>query len=193
MRHGGKKWICKIPNESSVSVTFQMPTPMQICGIDIGNEYSAFIEILVASNGGATDKDYQQILLASSLMTVTECRNEENPNRVRCFGKSSLISNVVDQKWQLIKIVCTQPYNKTIKYGLSFIKFHTPAHEIINENDIVANNSYNNDIAVTPLSFGKFRLRQDSTDSDINSSSLFSRWKESKKLNSTEKPKSITG
>lgn len=159
---------------------------MQICGIDVGNEYSAFIEILVASNTGALDKDYKHILLTSSLMSVTECRNEENPNRVRCFGKNALVSDVLDEKWLLIKVVCTQPFNKSMKYGLSFVKFHTPAIECTNDENF--------DKMTPILAFGKFRLRQDSTDSeaDNNSSSMFSRWKESRKQ-SAEKPKSISG
>lgn len=188
--NAGKKWICKAEKESSISVIFQLPKPMKICGIDIGNEYSAFIEILVASSNETCDKDYKHILLTSSLMSVTECRNEENPNRVRCFGKNSLVSDVIDQKWKFIKIVCTQPFNKSVKYGLSFVKIHTPSIEAKNE-DIENDNS----TTAPMLGFGKFRLRQDSTDSDgdaANSSSLFARWKESKKQ-SAEKPKTISG
>lgn len=42
--------------------------------------------------------------MASSFMTPVESRKSENPNRVRCFNKSTLIEGICDEKWDLVKV-----------------------------------------------------------------------------------------
>lgn len=37
-------------------------------------------------------------------MTPVESRKSENPNRVRCFNKSTLIEGICDEKWDLVKV-----------------------------------------------------------------------------------------
>lgn len=37
-------------------------------------------------------------------MTPVESRKSENPNRVRCFNKSTLIEGISDEKWDLVKV-----------------------------------------------------------------------------------------
>lgn len=46
-------------------------------------------------------------------------------NRVRCFPKEALVPDVVDEKWDLVKVTCIQEFNTKVKFGLSFIKIHT--------------------------------------------------------------------
>lgn len=169
---------------------------MQISGIDIGNEYSALFEVLVAATIHPTNADYQQILLPSSLMSITECRNETSPNRVRCFGKSALVQEVAERKWQMVKIICTQPYNRSFKYGLAFVKIHTPApspKSVTDDNseEEMISDDREKKVDAANLSLGKFRLRQDSSsDSERDTSgSLFNRWKQSRQNASADKPK----
>lgn len=50
--------------------------------------------------------------MASSFMSPVESRNETNRNSVRMFGPEKLNKSVASQKWDRIKIVCTQPFNK---------------------------------------------------------------------------------
>ena len=45
-------------------------------------------------------------------MTPVESRNETNRNSVRMFGPEKLNKSVAAQKWDRVKIVCTQPFNK---------------------------------------------------------------------------------
>ncbi|CAG03355.1 unnamed protein product, partial [Tetraodon nigroviridis] len=98
----------------------------QIHSIDIGNEGSAFIEILVGNSSVVREQDFEVILVTSSFMSPTESRNGTNMNRVRFFGPNLLQKNTAQEKWDRVKIVCTQPYNKNIAYGLAFVKFHSP-------------------------------------------------------------------
>lgn len=129
-------------------------------------------------------------------MTVVECRVSENPNRVRCFAKDALMPDVVNEKWEFVKVTCTQGFNKRVQYGISFIRIHTvdavagpslsPA--IVNQSPVAKSpkEKKNCDEALgLPKNsvFAKFRMRNDSSDSDketAETSSLFSKWKEEK-------------
>lgn len=117
---------------------------------------------------------FQEILLTSSFMQPLEGRNSTQTNRVRCFTKNALLSPVCDDKWDFVKLKCTQPFNKHVQYGISFVKVYCADGEP--EPAKAAENKGN------WLSFGKFRLRENSSDSDKDeaTSSLFSKWQEKK-------------
>lgn len=113
-------------------------------------------------------------------MTPTESKNSSNTNRVRCFNREALVPTAAEHKWSLVKILCTQPFNKHVSYGLSFIKIH------VNDNLKTSSTTQN---ALVPHQVlknklepcGKLKFREDSPESEVeNSSSLFSRWRESK-------------
>lgn len=42
------------------------------------------------------------------------------------FTTDQLSSPERDEKWDRVKIVCTQPFNRHVQYGLSFITLHSP-------------------------------------------------------------------
>lgn len=116
-------------------------------------------------------------------MTPADCRNAINVNRVRCFHKGALVETVAIEKWELVKIICTQPYSKQFQFGLSFVKLHVLAESLdktktkpLVPETFVATSSTS---AASP--FAKFKIRADSSDSDSDTtSSLFSRWKQAK-------------
>lgn len=138
-------------------------------------------------------------------MTIPESRVSENPNRVRCFGKDALMPDVSEETWEMVKVTCTQGFNKHVQYGLSFIKIHTtdsvnvstPASPAVKPNISSPKEKKGCDEALgLPKNsvFAKFRMRVDSSDSDKESeasSSLFSKWKEEK--NSPEKVHNLSG
>uniref|UniRef100_K7FPD6 BRCT domain-containing protein n=1 Tax=Pelodiscus sinensis TaxID=13735 RepID=K7FPD6_PELSI len=68
----------------------------------------------------------QVLLVTSSFMSPSESKAGTNLNRVRMFGPDKLVKAAAEKKWDRVKIVCTQPYTKTLAYGLSFVKFHSP-------------------------------------------------------------------
>lgn len=126
-------------------------------------------------------------------MTPPESRNLDSPNRVRCFSKDALMPEVLNEKWESIKVTCTQTFNKHVKYGLSFVKVHTP--------DAISTSTSSSpfqNVAKSPKEkkscdetldlpinnvFSQFKMRSDSSDSDKESeqsSSLFSKWKKEK-------------
>ena len=67
----------------------------------------------------------QVLLVASSLMTPADARSNTNLQKVRLFNSDALSKSALEEKWDRAKVVCTQPFNKSQPYGLSFISFIT--------------------------------------------------------------------
>lgn len=63
-------------------------------------------------------------------MSPLESRNGTSQNRVRIFNKDQLTKPVVDERWDRIKIVCRQPFNRQTQYGLSFLTLHSPEERL---------------------------------------------------------------
>lgn len=154
---GTHKWKCATSGEKSISCILQFSQSCQIHSIDIGNEGSAFIEVLVGKATAASDADFEVLLVASSFMTPLESRNGTNRNAVRMFGPDKLNKLTASKTWDRVKVVCTQPFSKTTQYGLSFIKFHSPPDHCQSH--------------VTKL--GAFSLKEGSDDEDIQVGMLF--------------------
>ncbi|CAL8261937.1 unnamed protein product [Boreogadus saida] len=147
-----RKWKAARPGEKQTSVILQLEKEDQIHSIDIGNEGSAFIEVLVGNSSSTRDQDYEVLLVTSSFMSPTESRNNTNTGRVRFFGPSQLQKTPAQEKWDRVKIVCSQPYSKNIAYGVAFVKFHSPPDK-------------NDPPTATPpklTKLGQFRLKDES-------------------------------
>ena len=57
----------------------------------------------------------QVLLVSSSFMSPADSRNNSNRNSVRIFGADKLSKTTASEKWDRVKIVCTQPFNKVSK------------------------------------------------------------------------------
>ncbi|XP_049756056.1 DNA repair protein XRCC1 isoform X2 [Elephas maximus indicus] len=122
-----RKWRAAKAGEKTISVVLQLEKEEQIHSVDIGNDGSAFVEVLVGSSaGGGGEQDYEVLLVTSSFMSPSESRSGSNPNRVRIFGPDKLVRATAEKRWDRVKIVCSQPYSKDSPYGLSFVRFHSP-------------------------------------------------------------------
>ncbi|XP_077965792.1 DNA repair protein XRCC1-like [Styela clava] len=155
-----RKWKCAA-GEKQACIVFQLEKSTQLSSIDIANEGSAFIEVLVGRSSN-DNVQYQVILVASSFMSPQESRQGSPPNRVRIFNKDKLTSDIASQKWDLVKVVCTQPFNKRSTYGLSFIKFHTTDDDIEQKEPEVPVKQKTNDGRKT---FGSFKIKEETDDS----------------------------
>ena len=118
------KWKCLQPGSEFASVTLKFASPVQFSRIDIGNEASAFILVEVSR---ADSSDFEVLLPSSSFMSPDDSRKSISLNRVRIFSDNELISSTACQKWDTVRIVCTQPFNRNIQYGLAFIRFYRVA------------------------------------------------------------------
>ena len=81
-------------------------------------------KVLVGRRESGGENDYTALLAASSFMTPIESRNEEMSSRVRIFSADKLNAEAREQKWDRVKVVCSQPFNSRVKYGLSFLKLN---------------------------------------------------------------------
>ena len=152
------KWRCKEEGEKHAWVCLQLEELSVITNIDIGNFGAAFVTVQVGRRGGDPEQ-MKELLVASSFMSPTEARVGDNAARVRMFGPDSLAAGVAAEKWDLVKIVATQPFTKHTKYGVSFVALSGPDKP-------------------KPVSkLGAFKLKDDS-DSDIAVGSYFARKKE---------------
>lgn len=121
-----RKWKAKVAGEKQISVILQFEKEEQIHSIDIGNEGSAFVEVLGGHSTSVSEQEYEVILGMSSFMSPSESKSGSNLNRTRMFGADKLVKAAAEKKWDRVKIVCTQPYTKNLAYGLSFVRFHSP-------------------------------------------------------------------
>eukprot|EP00800_Vazella_pourtalesii_P017878 TRINITY_DN5638_c1_g4_i1.p1 TRINITY_DN5638_c1_g4~~TRINITY_DN5638_c1_g4_i1.p1 ORF type:complete len:503 (-),score=110.42 TRINITY_DN5638_c1_g4_i1:84-1592(-) len=117
-----KKWKCPAGTKQA-TVILQLDAMHQIESLDVGNEGSAFIEILV---GRSADSDNFEVLVpTSTFMSPADSKAWTNCNAVKMFTRDKLNSLTVDQKWDRVKVVCHQHYNSNNPYGLSFIKLRS--------------------------------------------------------------------
>ncbi|KAM6222413.1 DNA repair protein XRCC1 isoform 2-T2 [Rhynchocyon petersi] len=122
-----RKWRSAKAGEKTISVVLQLEKEEQIHSLDVGNDGSAFVEVLVGSSAsGGGEQDYEVLLVTSSFMSPSESRSNSNPNRVRIFGPDKLVRAAAEKRWDRVKIVCSQPYSKDSPYGLSFVRLHSP-------------------------------------------------------------------
>lgn len=90
-----------------------------ISDLDLGNNGAAFIEVQVGRLGMEV-KDYQTLLVASSFMSPGEARLGDKATKVRMFGTDKLSTAAAKEKWDMVKVVATQPFTKHIRYLMLF-------------------------------------------------------------------------
>jgi DNA-repair protein XRCC1 len=183
-----KKWKCKKAGEDSAFVVLKLSKPYYITQIDIGNESSGMIAVLVGDSTQDPPK-FQEILLATSFMTINEARLENNQNRVRMFNKELFIQTTAKKKWDLVKVLCTQKFNNRKQYGLSFINLYTSEEDEDTSDDdspikpmpVIQLPAASN--SKPRISCGKFFFRDSSSDDE--QMSHFKKWKLEKTTIST--------
>lgn len=80
-----------LPNFSCI----QLEKSTQIQSLDIGNDGSAFVEVLVGRS--TAPESYEVILGMSTFMSPPESKQWNNTNRVRIFGELSYTRPVIKQ------------------------------------------------------------------------------------------------
>ena len=58
---------------------------------------------------------FKVLLVASSFMSVNESRVEQNKSRLRMFSQEKLSTEVAKEKWDLVKVIATQPFNSHVR------------------------------------------------------------------------------
>lgn len=91
----------------------------QIKQINIENANSAFVEVAVATKATPDDDDFKILLPTTSFMTPTESKNIANGNRLKIFTNETYLNKEVSHlDSRVVKILCTQPFNKVLSFFL---------------------------------------------------------------------------
>ncbi|KAF4522591.1 hypothetical protein B566_EDAN012670 [Ephemera danica] len=159
-----RKWRCEKAGEEKATVIIQLEKETLIHTIDIGNNGSATVEVLVGKSS-SSEANYQVLLQTSSFMSPSESKSMEQMNRVRMFSVDKFCPDIAKKKWDRIMVRCAQPWG-CHQYGLSFIALHSPPEE-----------EQEPEASLTKL--GRFVLKDEAQD-DIRPGSIFARWKENK-------------
>ncbi|XP_045451976.1 DNA repair protein XRCC1 [Melitaea cinxia] len=116
-----KKWLCS-KGESHCSVVLQLTKAVKIESINIGAYHAASVEVLVGLSEKPNDP-FEVLVPTCMLLSPSESRREA-VERVRSFSGAALAA-ARERRWDRVRLVCAQPYNKHCKYGLSFVHVYS--------------------------------------------------------------------
>ncbi|KAA0720236.1 Short transient receptor potential channel 2 [Triplophysa tibetana] len=110
-------------------VELQMERAAPIGFIDVGNFGSAFIQIDVGRSSWSLDHPYVTLLPTATLMTPAESRQGTGRQSVRMFKKADFLSPAAEESWDRLRVTCTQPFNKQLQFGLSFLRVRSTVNQ----------------------------------------------------------------
>ncbi len=111
-------------------------------------------------------------------MSPGESDQSTNTNRVRMFTKKDFLNPTAEEKWDRIKLVCSQPFNNRVQYGLSFIVVKGPEDKPKPVSLAGLNTEVKNEDGNAFMNFGQFHLKKEADDDDIHAESVFAKRKE---------------
>ncbi|CAF2317220.1 unnamed protein product [Rotaria sp. Silwood2] len=122
-----KKWLSSKGSDERLTCILEFEKSSLISSIDIGNDGSAFIELLVSRSSSSKTDDWTLLLPATLLMTPSESRSNTNRNQVKLLKSYDLNKACLNEKWDRLKIICEQKFNRLNQFGLCFIKLYSPS------------------------------------------------------------------
>ncbi|XP_041981102.1 DNA repair protein XRCC1 [Aricia agestis] len=117
-----KKWLCK-EWEPSCSIVLQLAKAVQIESVNIGVHHAALVEVLVGLSEKPNDP-FEVLVPSCVFVSASDSRRGDGVERVRGFSGDQL-SDKRAGRWDRVRVVCSQPYNKRVQYGLTFVHIHS--------------------------------------------------------------------
>ncbi|XP_045774195.1 DNA repair protein XRCC1 [Maniola jurtina] len=158
------KWLCSAA-EPSCSLLLQLKSACKIESITIGAYHVALIEVLVGLSEKPNDP-FQVLVPSCVLLSPGASRRGEGAECVRSFGAAQLTSASA-QRWDRVRLVCSQPYNKHCKYGLAFVH--------ISSSDAAAGGAAPGGAAPAPLRALQLDADAGSSDDEFRPGELFAK------------------
>ncbi|KAG8185396.1 hypothetical protein JTE90_018617 [Oedothorax gibbosus] len=119
---GTKPWLCSRSNFSGrLEAEFQLERPSKIHFIDIGNFGSYTFEVLVGSSSFQEPTKYVSLLPMQTLSSSKNISNKGYYHGVFMYDKGDMNNIYVDKKWDMVKVILSQPDKKRVRFGLSFL------------------------------------------------------------------------
>ncbi|NXH25715.1 XRCC1 protein, partial [Myiagra hebetior] len=127
---GIRPWLgCPREHSRQLSVELQLERASLIGYIDIGNYGSAFLQIEVGRSSWPRDQPYLTLVPTVTLMTPADSKLDQNRWGVRMFKEVDFSELTVGQKWDRVRLTCSQPFSLCSCFGLSFIRLRTPQEQ----------------------------------------------------------------
>ncbi|NXY07502.1 XRCC1 protein, partial [Pteruthius melanotis] len=124
---GIRPWLgCPKDHRRQLSVELQLERACPIGYVDVGNYGSAFLQIEVGRSSWPCDQPYLTLVPTVTLMTPADSKLDQNRCGVRMFKEADFLEPTVGQKWDRVRLTCSQPFSPCSRFGLSFIRLRTP-------------------------------------------------------------------
>ncbi|XP_075578072.1 protein XNDC1N [Pelecanus crispus] len=127
LEDGLRPWLgCPQDRSRQLRVELQLERASPISYVDVGNCGCAFLQIEVGRSSWPLDRPYLTLLPSVALMTPADSKLDQNRCGVRMFKEADFPALAVGQKWDRLRLTCSQPFSKRSQFGLSFIRVRTP-------------------------------------------------------------------
>ncbi|XP_064081893.1 uncharacterized protein LOC135198254 [Macrobrachium nipponense] len=137
---GSGSWLSSASDRSGrLQADLQLEKAIKISFLDLGNSSSATISVEVGRSSWPTSQPLVTLLPTVVLMTPAEWRSGKNMTAVRMFKQCDFNAEATEEKWDKVRIVCTQPYRKDVQFGLSLFRLHTNSEVLSVVEDPVVN------------------------------------------------------
>ncbi|NWX48955.1 XRCC1 protein, partial [Steatornis caripensis] len=124
---GLRPWLgCPQDCSRQLRVELQLERASPIGYVDVGNCGCAFLQIEVGRSSWPLDRPYLTLVPSVALMTPADSKLDQNRCGVRMFKEADFLAPAVGQKWDRLRLTCSQPFRKHGQFGLSFIRVRTP-------------------------------------------------------------------
>ena len=126
LKNDATRWLAE-PGEPAV-MEVQLGKAERIDRIVLGNAGSAMVEVLAGSSLWAPGKPFVPLLPVRTLMTAEDSRRvHEGPGKSVVIAEcKQLASDAREQRWDRLRVRCTQPYAKAEPFGLTLFEVHSP-------------------------------------------------------------------
>ncbi|XP_065586444.1 protein XNDC1N [Cyrtonyx montezumae] len=122
---GRRPWLsCPQERSRQLRVELQLERAVPIGYIDIGNWGCAFLQIEVGRSSWPLDRPFLTLVPSVALMTPADSKLDRNRCGVRMFKEADFLA--VGQKWDRLRLTCSQPFRPHGQFGLCFIRVRTP-------------------------------------------------------------------
>ncbi|NXT28737.1 XRCC1 protein, partial [Syrrhaptes paradoxus] len=122
-----RPWLgCPQDRSRQLRAELQLERASAIGYLDVGNCGCAFLQVEVGRSSWPLDRPYLTLVPSVALMTPADAKLERNRCGVRMFKEADFLALAVGQKWDRVRLTCSQPFSRRGQFGLSFLRLRTP-------------------------------------------------------------------